>query len=141
MFAEEMQLDTLYWPVAQTEQLVQFETAVIPDPVEYVPVWQVVHDVGELAAISDRYVPGWQAVQLMMLETPRPVEYVPDPHETHLLDMVTPVPVLYLPAGQASQFTPDQLAGGWSWTPAGKFCHVLFQPASPVNPALQVQAV
>lgn len=114
MFAEEMQLDTLYWPVAQTEQLVQFETAVIPDPVEYVPVWQVVHDVGELAAISDRYVPGWQAVQSALLETPRPVEYVPDPHETHLLDMVTPVPVLYLPAGQASQFTPDQLAGGCS---------------------------
>ena len=43
MFAEAMQLDTLYWPVVQTEQLVQFETAVTPDPVEYVPVWQVVH--------------------------------------------------------------------------------------------------
>lgn len=119
MFAEEMQLDTLYWPVAQTEQLVQFETAVIPDPVEYVPVWQVVHDVGELAAVADRYVPGWQAVQFVLLETARPVEYVPAMHVRHWLDEVIPVPVLYLPAGQASQFTPDQLAGGCIWVPIG----------------------
>ena len=98
--------------MVQTEQLVQFETVVIPDPVEYVPVWQAVHDMGELAAAADRYVPGWQAAQFKLLETARPVEYVPAMHARHWLDMVTPVPVLYLPAGQASQFTPDQLAGG-----------------------------
>jgi hypothetical protein len=53
-------------------------------------------------------------------------------HETHQLDVVMPVPVLYLPAGQASQFTPDQLAGGSSWTPAGNCCQVVLQPPLPV---------
>jgi hypothetical protein len=49
--------------------------------------------------------------------------------------------VLYFPAGQASQFTPFQFAGGSSWVPTGKFCQVVFHPPTPVKPALQVQAV
>lgn len=62
-------------------------------------------------------------------------------HETHRLDKVTPVPVLYVPVWQGSQFTPDQFAGGWSCTPAGKSCHVLFQPPTPVKPGLHLQFV
>jgi hypothetical protein len=72
--AELMQLDTLYWPVVQVEQLVQFKLVVMPRMVEYVPAMQ----------------------------------------EMHWLDEVIPVPLLYFPAGQASQFTPLQFAGGWS---------------------------
>ena len=87
------------------------------------------------------YVPGWQVVQLAELVMARPVENVPAMQEIHLLDVVSPLPVLYFPAGQASQFTPFQFAGGSSWVPTGKFCQVVFHPPTPVKPALQVQAV
>ena len=43
ILAELLQLDTLYWPVVQVEQLVHTEPAVMPSPVEYVPDWQGVH--------------------------------------------------------------------------------------------------
>ena len=121
ILAELMQLDTLYWPVVQVAQLVHIELVVMPNPVEYVPVWQV--------------------VQCIALEAARPVENVPAMQEIHLLDEVSPLPVLYIPVGQASQFTPFQFAGGSSWVPTGKFCQVVFHPPSPVKPALQVQAV
>lgn len=43
ILAELLQLDTLYWPTAHTEQLVHAKPVFMPSPVEYVPDWQVVH--------------------------------------------------------------------------------------------------
>ena len=77
------------------------------------------------------YVPARQDRQVLELLEARTVEYVPDTHETQETEAVRPVPVLYLPVWQLSQFTPDQPVGGCNWTPVGKFCQVLFQPASP----------
>jgi hypothetical protein len=139
--AELMQLDTLYWPVVQIEQLVHMEPAVMPSPVEYVPDWQSVHSSEFAMPVPVWYVPGWHDRHELEFREARMVEYVPAIQEIHWLDEVIPVPVLYFPAGQASQFTPFQFAGGSSWVPTGKFCQVVFHPPTPVKPALQVQAV
>ena len=65
------------------------------------------------------YVPDRQEMQVADVPMAVPVEYVPATHETQPADVNKPVPVLYLPAGQTSQFTPDQLAGGWVCVPTG----------------------
>ena len=109
----------------------QVRELVAPDAVENEPDSQSVHDTEELAAVPVWNVPALHETHWLRLEDGRALEYVPAVHETHLLDVVMPVPVLYVPAGQASQFTPDQLAGGSSWTPDGYCCHVLLQPAFP----------
>ena len=57
ILAELLHLDTLYWPIEQIEQLVQVKLSVMPNPVEYVPDWQVVHAAWELTAALDEYVP------------------------------------------------------------------------------------
>jgi hypothetical protein len=82
-------------------------------------------------AVPVEYVPAKQEMQELALLEATAVEYVPAMHERQLADVVTPTPVLYVPAGQISQFTPDQLSGGCSWTPTGKFCQVLLQPPTP----------
>ena len=74
MLAELMQLDTLYWPVTQTEQLWHVVLVVMPAPVEYSPVWHVVHEAEELTVIPDEYVPDWQAMQSVVLVAARRAE-------------------------------------------------------------------
>ena len=74
MLADEMQLDTLYWPIVQTEQVWHVVLVVMPAPVEYRPVWHVVHETDELTVIPDEYVPDWQDAQLVVLVAARPVE-------------------------------------------------------------------
>ena len=73
-------------------------------------------------AVPVRYVPGRQEMHEPEFIDARVVEYVPVMQLVHRLDMVAPVPVLYLPAWQLSQFTPDQLAGGWTINPFGYSC-------------------
>lgn len=119
----------------------QVRELVAPDAVENEPDSQSMQDPDELTAVPVWNVPALHERHWLRLEDARPVEYVPVVQETHLLDRVIPVPVLYVPEGHDSQFSPDQLAGGWSWTPTGKFCHVLFQPPTPVKPALHTHAV
>ena len=43
VLAELLQLDTLYWPIAHTEQGVHVVDTTAPEAVEYVPVPQRVH--------------------------------------------------------------------------------------------------
>ena len=116
------------------------ELELAPNVVEYVPDWHSKQNDEELAAVAVRYVPAWHSVQLMMLETARPVEYVPELQAKHVCWTVSDdwMDGLYFPAGHASQFTPDQLAGGANWPVILGI--VAFQPPTPVNPALHLQA-
>ena len=74
MLADEMQLDTLYWPIVHTEQVWHVVLVVIPAPVEYRPVWHVVHEAEELTVIPDEYVPDRQDTQSVVLVAASPVE-------------------------------------------------------------------
>ena len=51
MFAELLQLDTLYWPVWHTEQVWHTDAMVMPAPVEYVPELQTVQETDELTPV------------------------------------------------------------------------------------------
>ena len=114
--------------------------AVMPVPVWYVPALHGEHASGLGMPVPVWYVPAWHSVQLMMLETARPVEYVPIPQARHVraTELLGSMDGLYVPEGHASQFTPDQLAGGAIWPVILGI--VAFQPPTPVNPALHLQA-
>lgn len=141
-------------------QLAHVELIVAPDAVEYVPaeqswqtveldmpvpVWNVPGTHSEqfseaIMPVPVWYVPAWHSVQLMRLEAARPVEYVPIPQARHVwtTELLGSMDGLYVPEGHASQFTPDQLAGGAIWPVILGI--VAFQPPTPVNPALHLQA-
>ena len=74
IFAALLQFDTLYWPIAHTEQLVQVEMVVMPNPVEYLPVWHVWQAREEFAPVPVWNVPAWQSVQFVFVMAARPVE-------------------------------------------------------------------
>ena len=114
--------------------------AVMPVPVWYVPAWHGEQASGLGMPVPVWYVPAWHSVQLMMLETARPVEYVPELQAEHVCGTESNVWTdgLYFPDGHASQFIPDQLAGGVIWPVINGI--VEFQPPIPVNPALHLQA-
>jgi hypothetical protein len=74
MLAELMQFDMLYWPIAQTEQVWHVVLVVMPVPVEYSPLWHVVHEAEDVTVIPDEYLPDWQEAHWLLLETAWPVE-------------------------------------------------------------------
>jgi hypothetical protein len=120
ILAELMQLDTLYWPIEQVEQLVHANPVFMPNPVEYVPDWQVLHNPCRVYPSPVPYVPAPHAVQRPELVNPRPVPYVPAKHPEQALapvsenvpitqdwqvdTLVWPVPEEYMPAAQELQF-------------------------------------
>jgi hypothetical protein len=67
MFAPLLQLDTLYWPTEQVEQVWHTLLVVMPTPVEYVPVEQERQAADEAMAVPLEYVPAKQEIQELEL--------------------------------------------------------------------------
>ncbi len=90
---EELQLDMMYWPIKQVEQVWHVALMGMAVPVEYVPAWQSVHWPELLAPVMDWYVPDWQDWQVLTVVEPRMVEYVPVMQAVQATDELTPDPL------------------------------------------------